>query len=137
MFIETNRRRYTDQQPAKKSARSPDDKSRINWSINRWSTELFVPLAVYIAFPLFVLPKRRFEQFFKVRSRAREALGFKVDRNFNTLFCPASPCPAVRPAPCRRDPPVVCPGLGLDRFPDMFCMKKIYREKSAVPPFGS
>ena len=35
--------------------------------------------------------------------RTRGAVGFQGDRNVGTLFCPASPHPAVRPAPCRPD----------------------------------
>ena len=83
--------------------------------INRASTERFVPPPVYIAFPRFVLAKRRPGHFFTVRWRARGAVCFQGDRNVGTLFCPASPRPAVRHAPCRSDPPVVCPGLRLDR----------------------
>ena len=108
-----------------------DKKASVHWStasneerslsndklrINRWSNGRIVPSAVYMGFPLFLLAKKRPEQLFTVRWRAREAVGFEGDRKVGTLFCPASPCPAVRPAPCRPDLPVVCPGFGLDRF---------------------
>ena len=43
------------------------------------------------------------------------AFGVKGDRNAGTLFCPASPCPAVCSALCRPDLPVVCLGFGLDK----------------------
>ena len=94
-----------------KSGRGPSDKLRID----RWSIGRFVPPLVYIGFPLFVLAKKRPGQFFTVRWRARGAVGSQGDRNVGILFCSASPHPAVRPAPCRPDPPVVCPGFGLDR----------------------
>ena len=41
-------------------------------------------------------------------------VALRADRNVGTLFCAASPRPAVRRAPCRPDPPVVCPGFGFD-----------------------
>ena len=63
-----------------------------------------------------MLARRRSEQLFTVRWRARGAIGFQGHRNVGTLFCSASPRPPVRPATCRPDPPVVCPGFGLDRF---------------------
>jgi len=84
--------------------------------INRLSTVRFVPPPVYIGFPLFVLAKSRSEQLFTVPWRARGTIGFWADRNVGTLFCPASPRPAVRRAPRRPDPPAVCPGFGLDRL---------------------
>ena len=125
--------------------------------INRWSTGRFVPppvyIGFYIGFPLFVLAKSRSEQFFTVPWRARETVGFRTNRSVGTLFCPASPRPTIdRRAPRRPDPPVVCPGFGLDRcvhlqsvredlltvrelpqpvreFPDMPCMKRVYKDK--------
>ena len=84
--------------------------------INRLSTGRFVPPPVYLGFPLFVLAKRRSEQLFTAPWRARGTVAFRADRNVGTLFCPGSPRLAVRYAPCRPDPPVVCPGFGLDRF---------------------
>ena len=83
--------------------------------INRGSTGRLVPSTVYMGFPLFVLAKRRSEQLFTLRWGARRAVGVQGDRNVGSLFCQASPRPAVRLAPCRTEPPVVCPGFGLDR----------------------
>ena len=83
--------------------------------VNRLSTGRFVPPPVYIGFPLFVLAKRRSEQLFMVPWRARGTVAFEADRNVGTLVCPASPRPTVRCALRRPDPPVVCPGFGLDR----------------------
>ena len=54
VILDTNRRRYSVQQPATKSACVPCDKLRINRWINRWSTRSFVPSAVYIGFLWFV-----------------------------------------------------------------------------------
>ena len=112
MITETNRRRYIGQQPGTKSAFRPADKPLVN----RWSTAGFVPPPVYIGFPLFVLAKRRSEQLFTVPWRARETVAFWADRNVGTLFCPASSRPAVRRAPRRIDPSVVCPCFRLDRL---------------------
>ena len=52
---------------------------------------------------------------FTVRWGARGAVAFQDHRSVGNLFCPASPRPAVRPAQCRPDPFVVCPGFGLDK----------------------
>ena len=84
--------------------------------MNRGSTGRFVPPPVYIGFPLFVLAKRRSEQLFTLPWRARGMVALRADRNVGTLFCPASPRFAVRRAPRRPDPPVVCPGFGLDKY---------------------
>ena len=59
---------------------------------------------------------KRPKQLFKVRWRARGAVGFKGDRSVSTMFFSASPSPAVCHAPCRPDLPVVCPGFGIDRL---------------------
>ena len=64
-----------------------------------------------------MLAKRRSEQLFMVPWRARGTVAFEADRNVGTLVCPASPRPTVRCALRRPDPPVVCPGFGLDRYP--------------------
>ena len=64
---------------------------------------------------MFVLAKRRSEQVFTLLWRARGTVGFRADRNVDTLFTPASPRPTVRRAPRRPEPSVVCPGFGLDR----------------------
>ena len=84
--------------------------------LNRGSTARCVPPPVYIGFPLFVVAKRRSEQLFTVSWRVRSVVGFRADRNVGTFFGPALPRHAVRRAPRRPDPPVVCPGFGLDRF---------------------
>ena len=83
---------------------------------NRWSTTGFVPPPVYMGFPLFVLAKRHSGQMFTVPWRARGTVGSQADRIVGTLSCSASPRPAVRHAPCRPDPPVVCPGFGLENY---------------------
>ena len=94
--------------------------------MNRGSTRRFVPPPVSIGFSLFVLAKKRLRQFLTVRWSARGAIGFRSNRNVGILFCPASHRPAVRPAPCRHDQAVVCPGFGLDRFGNVHhFMKKI------------
>ena len=59
-------------------------------------------------------------------------VAFRADRNVGTLFCPASPRPAVRRAPCRPDAPVVCPGFGLDRFPGHALHEKGLQRQIAV-----
>ena len=53
---------------------------------------------------MFVLAKRRSEQLFMVPWKATGTVGFGADRTVGTLFCPASPRPAVRRAPRRPDP---------------------------------
>ena len=63
-----------------------------------------------------MLAKRRSGQLFTLPWRARGTVAFLADRNVGILFCPAWPRRAVRRAPCRLDPPVVCPGFGLDRW---------------------
>ena len=52
--------------------------------INSGSTAGVVPSTVYIGFPLFVLAKRRSEQLFTVRWKARGAVGFQGHRNVGT-----------------------------------------------------
>ena len=62
-------------------------------------------------------------------------VGFQADRNVGTLFCPASPRPAVRRAPRLPGRPLcvrVLDSTGiieLFQFPDMHCMKMVYRDK--------
>ena len=98
-FTETNRRRYSGQQPGTKSARGPADKPRMN----RLSTAGFVPPSVYIGFPLFVLAKRRSGQLSTIPWRARGTVGFLATRPVGILFCPALLRPAAPPcaAPTR------------------------------------
>ena len=97
----------------------------------------FVPPPVYIGFTLFVLAKRRSEQLFTIPWRARGTVGFWADRNVGTLFCPASPRPAVRRAPRRPDLPVVCPGFGFDRFNKLplFVLAKRHSEQLFIIPW--
>ena len=126
--------------------------------INRGSTGRFVPSTVYIGFPLFVLAKRRSEQLLTLRWKARGAVGFQGDRNVGTLFCPASPRPAVRPAPLTRPARCVsgfwtrqvlscaninCSGYSalrlifdasfINLLPDIPCMKRVYKYKNCWP----
>ena len=98
-FTETNRRRYTGQQPRTKSARGPADKPRMN----RGSTAGFVPPSVYMGFCLFVLAKIRSGQLSSIPWRARGTVGFWATRPVGVLFCPAPPRPAAPPcaAPTR------------------------------------
>ena len=84
--------------------------------INRGSTAGFVPLSVYMGFPLFVLLKKHSKQLsaMPVRHEGRLPPG----RDDPSASHPARPRPAPPPrrAPPRPDPPVVCPGFGLDRL---------------------
>ena len=65
-----------------------------------------------------MLAKRRSGHSFTdtVSWRARGTVALWADRNVGTLVCPASPRPTSRCVLRRPDPPVVCPGFGLDRF---------------------
>ena len=83
--------------------------------INPGSTAGFVPLSVYIGFRLFVLLKRYSEQLSSV-PRGLEVQLFlgRTDPSASRLARPR-PAPLPRRAPPRPDPPVVCPGFGLDR----------------------
>ena len=47
-----------------------------------------------------------------------------VDGHFCLHPVLPDPAPPLRHAP-RPDRPVVCPGFGLDKFPDMPCMKRV------------
>ena len=82
--------------------------------INRSSTGYRVPPSVYMGFRLFVLPKRRSGQLSSMPGGKRDGclLGEPTRRR------PVLPGPAPPPrrAPPRPDPPVVCPGFGLERF---------------------
>ena len=109
-FTKTKRRRSTGQQPGTKSARGLADKPRIN----RSSTADFVP-----AFGLhrISLVRASGETF---RRRVFDALeGTGVPCFLGEQFCwhavLHNPAPPPRCAP-RPDPPVVCPGFGLDRW---------------------
>ena len=86
---------------------------------------------------MFVLAKRRSEQLFTVPWRAKGTVAFGADRNVGTLVCPASPRPTVRCALRRPDPPVVCPGFGLDRSSNAkpcccTCKSKMYPDETHV-----
>ena len=81
--------------------------------MNRLSTSGFVPPPLYIVFRLFVHLGGRF------RRRVLDALeSARVDCSLGAQFywrtVLPDPAPPPRRAP-RRDPPVVCPGFGLDR----------------------
>ena len=95
---------------------------------------------VYTEFPLLVLAKIRPGHWFTVRWRARGAVGFQGDRSVGTLFPLASPCPAVRPASCRLEPPVVCPCFGFDRLSENVIVhtywRSVYMFESRTPSFS-
>ena len=113
-FTKTIRRRYTGQQPGTKSARRPADKRQIHHG----ATAGFALPSVYIGFPLFVLPETCPGGFSSIVWRLREAVVSLANRPVGVPSAsrprPAAP-PSLR-APPRPDLPVVCPGLGLDRF---------------------
>ena len=69
--------------------------------------------------------KRRFCQSLEVT----RDLCFMAEQTYWHAILP-DPARPLRRAP-RRDPPVVCLGLGFDRFRDMPCMKRVYRDKKA------
>ena len=71
--------------------------------INRGSTAGFVPPAVYIGFPLFVLPKSRSGQLSSMPRRARRTVDSWANRSVDVLSCPAPRRPVAPPcaAPTR------------------------------------
>ena len=75
------------------------------------STAGFVPPPVYIGIRLCVLPETRPVGFCLAGKRDGFILGERTSRR-SVLPVPAPP----RRAPPRPNPPVVCPGFGLDRF---------------------
>ena len=81
--------------------------------MNRLSTAGFVHPSVYMGIRLFVILGKRSSE---LSSRLLESA--RKDCSLDEQFCwhPILPDPAgpLRLAP-RRDPPVVCPGFGLDR----------------------
>ena len=99
-FTKTNRCRNICRQPKKtKSARGPDDTPQVHLT-------LFF-LAVQIGSSVFVLVKRPSRQFSTLRRRARRTVSFRSDRSVGKLICQASNRPAVHPAACLPDRPVV------------------------------
>ena len=111
--IKKKKHRPTGQQPGTKSGRR--DKPDVNRSL----TERFVPPSVYIEICLFVFSESRSRQLLSMVSKARGTVVFcgEPTRRRPVLIRPAPPRPAPPPhrAPRRLDPPVVCPGLGLDK----------------------
>ena len=97
----TGRRRHTGQQPGTKSGRGPADKS----DVNRGSTIGFVPLSVYIGFPLFVLLGNRSKQLSTMLGGAKDGclLGEPICRR------PGLPGPAPPRRPAVRRPDPTCP----------------------------
>ena len=90
--------------------------------LNRWSTagqplvnRLFCSLSGLHRISFVRACEETFRTVVKVPWRDRGTVAFEADRNVGTLVCPASPRATVRCALRRPDPPVVCPGFGLDR----------------------
>ena len=105
-----------------------DKNAKVHWSTTgneerlgsagkRGSNADFVP-SVYMGFRLFALRKRRPRHPYTMSSRVEGIVVSWAKRFVGT--CPARPRPASLPrrAPPRTAPPVVCPGLRFDRFPN-------------------
>ena len=87
-----------------------------------------------MGFRLFVLPGGLSKQLPSTFGGARGAVVSWANRPVGIPSCRAPPRPAARRALGRADPPVVCPGFGPGKFPDMLCMKKIYKDKQTKKP---
>ena len=64
VYRDTKRRWHTGQQPGAKSGHRPGDADKPR--VSRWSNAGLVSPPLYIGFPLFVLPGRRFGQLFSM-----------------------------------------------------------------------
>ena len=85
------KRRYIGQQPRTKSSHRPGDKALIN----RRSTANFVPPSVYIGFPLFVLPRRRWGQLSTMPWGAKGSVVSWANRPVGVRSCPVPLRPAA------------------------------------------
>ena len=120
------RRRSTGQQPGTKSAFRPIDKQRIN----RLSTGFSVPPSVYIGFRLFVLLEGRSGDVSLMPWRVRGTVVSWANCSVCVQSCPTPPRrPAERPDPTR-------PWYVRD-FPNIPCVKRIYKDKKCVRPLVS
>ena len=103
---------------------------------SRGSTGRFVPLPVYIGFPLFVLSKSRSGELSSVLCWARGTNVLSASQTVDVRSGPARPGPAA--APCTA-PPRPARGMSgfwtrqvYDLFPDTLGMKRLCRDTKAT-----
>ena len=116
-FTKTKRRRSTGQQPRRKRASRPADKPRINWwwtAGQPWVNRGFCSSVGLNRISLVRAPGKMFR---RCIFGALEGTGAACLLGEQFCWHPVLPDPAQPPrrAP-RPDPPVVCPGFGLDKY---------------------